>query len=71
MGIGSGTLALNTSGSFNMATGTDALSNNTANANLAIGFRVLYLNTTGHNLTGIGANALYSNTTASRCRAQR
>ena len=54
-----------------MVIGTDALSNNTANANLAIGFRVLYLNTTGHNLTGIGANALYNNTTASRCRAQR
>src|SRR6202047_1186601 len=45
--IGSNALALNTSGNFNMAIGTEALHNNTANANLAIGFRVLYFNTTG------------------------
>src|ERR1700731_3399309 len=45
--IGSNALALNTSGQFNMAIGTEALRNNTASANLAIGFRVLYFNTTG------------------------
>jgi hypothetical protein len=65
VGIGSQALALNTSGQFNMAIGTEALHNNTADANLAIGFRVLYFNTTGNNLTGVGAGALYQNTTGS------
>ena len=31
-------LASNTSGNFNMAIGTDALSNNTASSNVAVGF---------------------------------
>src|SRR6266516_2001120 len=65
VGIGSGTLASNTTGNFNMAIGTDALTKNTANFNLAIGFRVGFMNTTGNHLTGIGAGALFSNTTAS------
>jgi hypothetical protein len=47
-----------------MAIGTDALTKNTANFNLAIGFRVGFMNTTGNHLTGIGAGALQNNTTA-------
>jgi Chaperone of endosialidase len=47
-----------------MAIGTDALRDNKANFNLAIGFRVLFMNTTGNHLTGIGAAALRNNTTA-------
>jgi hypothetical protein len=46
-----------------MAIGTDALRDNNANFNLAIGFRVGFMNTTGNHLTGIGAGALFSNTT--------
>ena len=65
MAIGSSALASNTTGSFNMAVGTDALTKSTANYNLAIGFRVGFMNTTGNHLTGIGAGALFSNTTAS------
>jgi trimeric autotransporter adhesin len=65
VGIGSGTLSSNTSGSFNMAIGTDALSQNTANFNLAIGFRVGFMNTIGNRLTGIGAGALFHNTSGS------
>jgi trimeric autotransporter adhesin len=63
--VGSGALANNTTGNFNMAIGTEALTNNNANFNLAIGFRVGYLNTTGNHLTGIGAAALRNNTTGS------
>jgi hypothetical protein len=63
--IGSSALASNTTGNFNMAVGTDALTKNTANFNLAIGFRVGFMNTTGNHLTGIGAGALMNNTTAS------
>jgi hypothetical protein len=66
VGIGSGALASNTTGNFNMAIGTDALTKNTANFNLAIGFRVGFMNTTGNHLTGIGAGALFSNTTGSK-----
>jgi len=62
--LGSGTLASNITGNFNMAIGTDALTKNTANFNLAIGFRVGFMNTTGNHLTGIGAGALQNNTTA-------
>src|SRR6266403_1796097 len=58
-------LASNITGSFNMAIGTDALRDSTANYNLAIGFRVGFVNTTGNHLTGIGAGALFSNTTGS------
>src|SRR5215475_11751497 len=63
--IGSGALRSNTTGAFNMAIGTEALRDNTANFNLAIGFRVGFVNTTGNHLTGIGAAALLSNTTGS------
>jgi hypothetical protein len=59
--IGSFALGLNGGGSYNMAIGTDALYHNTANSNVAIGFRALFSNTTGRFLTGIGAQALYSN----------
>ena len=37
---------------------------NNANFNLAIGFRVLFLNTTGRQLTGIARCTLRNNTTA-------
>jgi uncharacterized membrane protein YhaH (DUF805 family) len=63
--IGASALASNTEGKFNMAIGTDALRDNVANFNLAIGFRVGFVNTTGNHLTGIGAGALFSNTTGS------
>jgi hypothetical protein len=61
--IGAFALANNTTGNFNMAIGTEALRDNNANFNLAIGFRVGFLNTTGRHLTGIGAAALRNNTT--------
>src|SRR5689334_20678812 len=48
-----------------MAIGTEALRDNTANFNLAIGYRVGFTNSTGRHLTGIGAAALQFNTTAS------
>jgi hypothetical protein len=51
--IGSGALASNTTSSFNMAIGTDVLTDNTANFDLAIGFRVGFMNTTGNHLTGM------------------
>ena len=41
-----------------MAVGTEALRDNTAYFNLAIGFRVLFMNTTGRHLTGIGAQII-------------
>jgi hypothetical protein len=63
--IGSSALASNVTGDFNMAIGTETLKNNTANFNLAIGFRVGFMNTTGNHLTGIGAAALRNNTTGS------
>ena len=63
--IGRSTLQSNVSGNFNMAIGTEALRDSTANYNLAIGFRVGFVNTTGRHLTGIGAGALLSNTTGS------
>src|SRR5260370_33968808 len=44
--VGASALASNTTGSFNMAIGTDALRDNNANFNLAIGFRVHFMNTT-------------------------
>jgi hypothetical protein len=47
-----------------MAIGAEALRDNKANFNMAIGFRVLYLNTTGNHLTGVGAAALRNNSTA-------
>jgi trimeric autotransporter adhesin len=62
--VGSGALRSNTTGGYNMAIGAEALRANNANFNLAIGFRVGFMNTTGTHLTGIGANALFSNTTA-------
>src|SRR5262245_26753852 len=62
--VGSGALRNNTTGAYNMAIGAEALRANNANFNLAIGFRVGFMNTTGTHLTGIGANALFSNTTA-------
>ena len=57
-------LKSNTTGNFNMAVGKEALRDNNANCKMAIGFRVLFMNTTGSHLTGIGAAALRSNATA-------
>jgi hypothetical protein len=48
-----------------MAVGTEALRDNNANFNLAIGYRVGFKNTTGRHLTGIGATALLNNTIGS------
>ncbi len=45
--IGGGALPSNTTGQQNMAIGTEALNNNNGNFNLAIGFRVGFMNTTG------------------------
>jgi len=61
--VGTRALEHNTTGKFNMAIGTEALNQNNANFNLAIGFRVGFMNTTGNHLTGIGAAALRNNTT--------
>ena len=61
--VGTRALENNVTGNFNMAIGTEALNQNTANFNLAIGFRVGFMNTTGNHLTGIGAAALRNNTT--------
>jgi Chaperone of endosialidase len=61
--LGSGTLTSNTTGNFNMAIGAEALRDNNANFNVAVGFRVGFMNTTGNHLTGIGAGALRNNTT--------
>jgi hypothetical protein len=63
--IGAWALRSNITGDFNLAIGTEALRDNTANYNSAIGFRALFMNTTGRHLTGIGAGALRNNTTAS------
>ena len=60
--VGEAALANNTTGNFNMAIGTEALRDNNANFNLAIGFRVGFMNTTGNHLTGVGAAALRNNT---------
>jgi len=46
----------------NTVLGDDALLNNTAGDNTAIGFNALYSNTTGGTNTATGVNALYSNT---------
>jgi len=52
------------SGSFNTATGVDALSNNTtAYHNTATGYQALFTNTTGIQNTANGAGALSRNTT--------
>jgi hypothetical protein len=61
--IGGLALAANTGGQQNMAIGAEALAHNISSFNLAIGFRVGFMNTTGTNLTGIGAAALRNNTT--------
>jgi len=61
--IGGLALAANTNGQQNMAIGAEALAHNIASFNLAIGFRVGFMNTSGTNLTGIGAAALRNNTT--------
>src|SRR5881398_1718854 len=60
--VGANALASDTTGYSNMAIWTEALTNSTANYNVAIGFRVGFMNTTGMRLTGIGAGALRNNT---------
>ena len=49
----------------NTAVGEDALENNTASNNTAVGYQALYDNTTGTQNVAVGGNALDSNTTAS------
>jgi hypothetical protein len=51
--VGSRALESNTTGDFNVAIGTDALQQNNGTFNLAIGFRVGSMNTTGQRLTGM------------------
>jgi len=51
-------------GSYNTATGTQALNSNTTGSyNTADGYQAVYSNTTGFSNTGLGYQALYSNTT--------
>lgn len=49
----------------NTAAGEDALENNTASNNTAVGFQAAYSNTTGTRNVSLGDSALFSNTTAS------
>jgi trimeric autotransporter adhesin len=66
MGIGTGALLSNTTGSSNTANGVNALARNTTgSANTANGVNSLYANTTGFQSTATGHNALYFNTTGS------
>ena len=56
---------LSTTGSFNTASGYQALKNNTTGqGNTANGYQALFSNTTGLGNTAIGNSALWSNTTA-------
>ena len=56
----------NTTGSYNVALGTAALSaNTTASNNTAIGYQSLQANTTGTNNVSVGYNSLYTKTTGS------
>ena len=56
----------NSTGSFNTASGVNALfSNTTGDFNTASGVQALFSNTTGIDNTAIGLNALFSNTTGS------
>src|SRR5262245_23597056 len=57
---------MNTSGSFNTASGDSALRENTGSFNTATGMQALGNNTTGFNNTASGLNALGSNTTGSQ-----
>lgn len=62
--MGDQALFLNTSGSFNIATGVHTLySNSTGNANVANGYWAMRMNTSGSNNTACGQSSLYSNTT--------
>ena len=56
------TLSLNTTGVQNTAIGANALLNNTADSNTAIGFSALSSNTTGTFNTAAGDHALQNNT---------
>jgi hypothetical protein len=60
-------LYLNTSGSWNTATGAEALRDNGA-ANTA-GYQALLFNTTGNFNTATGIQALYQNTSGGKYRA--
>ena len=61
LGQGAGNFTM--SGSYNTASGFQALySNTTASFNTASGYQALYYNTTGNNNSASGAFALYSNT---------
>jgi trimeric autotransporter adhesin len=59
-------LLANTTGTSNVALGTNALgANTTASNNTGLGFRALFVNTTGASNTAVGTSALTANTTAS------
>jgi hypothetical protein len=63
--IGSGVLATNTTGNFNVGVGYLALNSNTSGVyNTAVGARALIANTTGNYNVAIGENALQSNQSA-------
>jgi hypothetical protein len=65
-GLGSGSLANNTTGNFNTGTGSQTLQNNTVGSyNTATGASALPVNTTGGFNTAAGALALQFNTTGS------
>jgi hypothetical protein len=66
-GVGSVSLASNTTGHFNTAVGAGSLNNNTAGLeNTAIGFASLAFNTSGRYNTATGASSLHSNSTGSQ-----
>ncbi len=63
--IGADAMQRNKTGIENVAIGTEALLWNTDNNNVAIGYRSLYLNTSGNANTAVGHLAQYSNETGS------
>ncbi|HVN32475.1 MAG TPA: tail fiber domain-containing protein [Thermoanaerobaculaceae bacterium] len=66
-GVGSVSLASNTTGHFNTAVGAGSLNNNTTGLeNTAIGFASLAFNTSGRYNTATGVSSLHSNSTGSQ-----
>jgi hypothetical protein len=62
VGVGNGSLAVNTSGDFNAANGLQTLYyNTTGNRNTANGYRALFSNTIGTRNTATGFQSLYYN----------
>ena len=62
-GLGQGTFNSNISGISNVAVGVDALFNNNASENTAVGYNAMFSNTTGTGNVALGSNALRNNTT--------